>query len=172
MRLSSTAPAAPHDPTPRVACPQRPVRYIHPMRTVFALFFLATPAAAWEFSASPICTLTDSSAKGEITVTYDAAIPEYTITVTLPEGRWQTGPVFGMTFANDRPISIQTDRQTISPDGRSVTVKDRGFSNVLDGLEFNTRAYAMLGDTTVGFDLSGIGPAMTAFRACPAAGLS
>ncbi|PJI85126.1 hypothetical protein BC777_3123 [Yoonia maricola] len=142
------------------------------MRTLLACLLLASPATGWEFSASPICTLTDTSDTGDITVTYDPAITEYTITVTLPDGRWPTDPIFGMAFANDRPISIQTDRHSISPDGRSITVKDRGFGNVLDGLEFNTRAYAMLGDTTVGVDLTGIGPAIIAFRDCPAANLA
>ena len=93
-------------------------------------------------------------------------------TDTLPDSQWQNAPTFGMAFANDRPISIQTDRHTISPDGRSITVKDRGFGNVLNGLEFNARAYAILGDQTVGIDLEGIGPAMTAFRNCPAANLA
>ncbi len=142
------------------------------MRSALALILLTSPAAAWEFSASPICTLTDTSDAGDITVTYDPAITEYTVTVTLPDGQWPSDPTFGMAFANDRPISIQTDQHTISPDGRSITVKDRGFGNVLNGLEFNKRAYAMLGDTTVGIDLTGIGPAITAFRACPAANLA
>lgn len=142
------------------------------MRTTLAFFLLASPAAAWEFSASPICTLTDTSQSGEITVTYDPAITKYTVTVTLPDGTWPDAQTFGMAFANDRPISIQTDRHSVSPDGRSITVKDRGFGNVLNGLEFNKRAYAMLGDTTVGIDLTGIGPAITAFRDCPAANLA
>jgi len=142
------------------------------MRTALAFLLLASPAAAWEFSVSPICTLTDTSEAGEITVTYDPAITEYTVTVTLPEGQWPSDPTFGMAFANDRPISIQTDQHSISPDGRSITVKDRGFGNVLNGLEFNKRAYAVLGDTTVGIDLTGIGPAITAFRNCPADNLA
>lgn len=142
------------------------------MRTLIALLFFASPATAWEFSANPICTLTDTSEAGKIAVTYDPAITEYAITVTLPDGQWTSGPVFGMAFANDRPISIQTDRHVISPDGRSVTVKDRGFGNVLNGLEFNKRAYAILGETTIGFDLTGIGPAINAFRDCPAANLA
>ncbi|EBA13152.1 hypothetical protein [Roseobacter sp. CCS2] len=142
------------------------------MRIAIAFLLLASPAAAWEFSASPICTLTDTSAAGDITVTYDPAMTEYAVTVTLPEGQWPSDLTFGMAFANDRPLSIQTDRHVISPDGRSITVKDRGFGNVLNGLEFNTRAYAMLGDTTVGFDLTDIGPAITAFRNCPAANLA
>lgn len=142
------------------------------MRTVFAFLLLATPAAAWEFSASPICTLTNASAEGEITVTYDASLPEYTVTVTLPAGAWPSDPTFGMAFAGERPNTIQTNFFTRSADGRSLTVRDRGFGNVLNGLQFNTRAYAILGDTTVGFALDGIGPAIEAFRDCPAANLA
>jgi len=142
------------------------------MRTALAFSLLISPAAAWEFSASPICTLSDSSAAGEIIVTYDPAITEYTITIALPDGIWPDGRIFRMAFVNDRPINIQTDRFTLSPDRRSLSVTDRGFGNVLDGLEFNTRAYANLDDTTVGINLTGIGSAITAFRDCPAAKLS
>lgn len=142
------------------------------MRIALAFLLLATPATAWEFSALPVCTLTDTSDAGEIIVTYDAEITEYAVTVTLPNGTWPSDPTFGMAFAGERPISIQTDRYTLSNDGRSLTVKDRGFGNVLNGLEFNTRAYAILGDTTIGFSLSGIGPAVSAFRACPAVNLA
>lgn len=142
------------------------------MRSALALILLASPAAAWEFSASPICTLTDTSEAGEMTVTYDPAITEYTITVTLPDGTWPDAQTFGMAFASDRPINIQTDRFTLSDDRKSLTVTDRGFGNVLNGLEFNSRAYAVLGETTVGVALDGIGPAIAAFRNCPAANLT
>ncbi len=142
------------------------------MRAALALVILASPATAWEFSALPICTLTEVAEEGTMTVTYDAAITEYEITVTLADSTWPSDTTFGMAFASDRPISIQTDRFTLSPDGRSLTVKDRGFGNVLNGLEYNTRAYAMLGDTTIGFSLDGIGPAISAFRACPAVNLA
>ncbi|ARU01614.1 hypothetical protein LOKVESSMR4R_02309 [Yoonia vestfoldensis] len=145
-------------------------RYHRTMRHLLALFILASPAAAWDFSAQPICTLTDAA--GTITVTYDAALPVYSLTITLPQGRWSDDPTFAMNFAGPRPIFIQTDQHQISPDGRSLTVTDRGFGNVLDGLDFNQRAYAISGDTTVGVSLDGIGPAMAAFRACPAANLA
>lgn len=142
------------------------------MRTLFALILIASPAAAWEFSASPICTLTSSGDAGTMTVTYDASLPEYAIALTLPEGTWPNAPVFGMAFAEDRPISIQTDQHRISNEGRTLTVKDRGFGNVLDGLEFNTRAYAILGDTTIGFGLDGIKDPIAAFRNCPAVNMT
>jgi hypothetical protein len=144
--------------------------YVSRMRHLIALLVFASPAAAWEFSPSPICTLTD--AEGTITVTYDARLPEYSITITLAEGTWPDDPAFAMSFAGNRPIFIQTDRHRNSPDGRSLTVTDSGFGNVLDGLEFNRRAYAISGDTTVGVSLEGIGPAMEAFRACPAPNLT
>ena len=137
-----------------------------------ALVVLASPATAWEFSPSPICTLTDTSTDGTITVTYDASLPEYSVTITLPDGTWSVDPAFAMNFAGNRPISIQTDQHRISPDGRSLTVTDSGFGNVLDGLEFNQRAYATSGDTIVGLSLDGITPAITAFRACPEANLA
>jgi hypothetical protein len=146
--------------------------YFNPMRTALVLAFLASPAAAWEFAPSPICTLTNTSDAGEITVTYDATLPEYTITVTLPEGTWPSAQTFAMAFAGERPSRIQTERYTLSADSRSLTVKDRGFGNVLNGLEFNARAYAVLGNTTVGITLEGIGPAIEAFRDCPAANLA
>ncbi len=135
--------------------------------TIFALL-LTTPAYAWEFSPSPICTLTETSDEGTITVTYDASLPEYAITITLAETTWPDALDFGMAFAGGDALSIGTNRQIISGDGKTLTVKDRGFGNVLNGLEFNTRAYAMAGDFTIGFDLNGIKPAITAFRDCPA----
>lgn len=153
-------------------CPAPTARYLTSMRTVLALILLASPAAAWEFSSSPICTLTNISDAGRVTVTYDASLPEYTITITLLEGTWPDDPTFAMAFAGSMPIGIQTDTHARSADGRSLTVTDSGFGNVLNGLEFNTRAYAASGDITVGIALDGIGPAISAFRDCPAANLA
>ena len=142
------------------------------MRTLFALLLLTTPAHAWEFSASPICTLTDTQEAGTLTVTYDASLPEYAIEITRAEGTWPQFPTFGMAFAGGDALSIGTYRHTLSNDGRSLTVRDRGFGNVLDGLEFNTRAYATTGDITLGFDLEGIKEAISAFRDCPAVNMT
>ncbi len=142
------------------------------MRTYLTLLLLASPAAAWEFSPAPICTLTATADTGDVILTYDPAITEYTITLTLPQGAWPDAPTFGMAFVSERPINIQTDLFTISDDRRSLTVVDRGFGNVLNGLEFNTRAYAVLGDLTVPIPLAGIAPAIADFRNCPAANLA
>ena len=142
------------------------------MRTALALILLASPAAAWEFSAIPTCTLTNTSDAGALSVTYDASLPEYTITITLPDAIWPEDSLFAMAFTGLMPIGIQTDRHIRSADGRSLTVTDSGFGNVLNGLELNTRAYAASGDTTVGIALEGIGPAIKAFRDCPAENLT
>ena len=142
------------------------------MRTLISLALLTTPAHAWEFNPSPICTLTDTQEAGTLTVTYDPSLPEYAIAITLADGVWPVTLDFNMAFAGGNGLSIGTNRHIISGDGRTLTVTDRGFGNVLDGLEFNTRAYAVTGDFTAGFDLDGIAPAMAAFRACPAANMT
>ena len=142
------------------------------MRLILALTLLASPAAAWEFSAAPICTLSHSSVAGDVLLTFDPALPEYAITLTLPAGRWHDAPVFAMVFNDEAPIAIQTDRHQRSNDGRSITAKDRGFLNVLNGLQLNSSAVAISGDTTFSIPLADIGPAMTAFRNCPVEGLS
>lgn len=139
------------------------------IRLALALLLLASPAVAWEFTPSPICTLTDNAGT---TVTYDATLPEYTISLTRPEGTWPTAPVFVMAFDGPRPLTIQTPRHVLSDDGRTLTVTDSGFGNVLDGMEFNRTALALAGDTVLQIPLDGIGPAMQAFRACPEASLS
>ena len=68
------------------------------MRSALILALLASPAAAWEFSATPICTLTHATAAAEVTVTFDAALPEYAIHLRLLSGTWDVGPAFEMAF--------------------------------------------------------------------------
>lgn len=138
------------------------------MRIALTLIVLACPAAAWEFSDSPVCTLTNNSDAGTLTVTYDAALPEYSITITLPRDIWPEEPQFAISFEGTAPIRIQTDRHERSANGHTLMVTDSGFGNVLNGLELNSRAYATSGETTVGVSLEGIRPAMEEFRNCPA----
>lgn len=142
------------------------------MRLMIALCVFASPLAAWEFSPTPICTLDHQGAEGQLTITYEPALPQYRLTITLADQTWPAAPVFGMAFAGGREIRIQTDRHTLSDDGQSLTVIDSGFGNVLDGLAFNSRAYAVLGEQMVAFSLVGIASPLTEFRACPAVGLS
>jgi hypothetical protein len=136
-----------------------------------AFALMASPAAAWEFTPSPICTLSHSTADASVTVTYHAAIPEYTISVTRTTP-WPDAPGFAIAFLGPMPLTIQTDRHELSEDGLTLTVRDSGFGNVLNGLEFNSEAVATSGDAGAILPLDGIGPPMQAFRACPEVTLS
>lgn len=125
---------------------------------------LVSPAAAWEFSPLPICTLS-AAQEARVEVTYDASLPEYAIHITWPPG-WQGGDVFSLRFEGPRGGTISTDRHVI--EGDTLTVRDRGFGNVLYGLQFNTRAVAILGTQEVVIDLAGAADPVQAFRGCPA----
>jgi len=137
------------------------------MRPLLSLLLLATPAPAWEFLPTPICTLTHSAGGVDIFVTYDASLPEYTITVTRAEP-WPVGAVFVLGFEGNRPSRLTTEQHELSSSGTSLTVRDSGFGNVLDGLEFNAVGIAMVETASVSFDLSNAAPAVQAFRDCPA----
>ncbi|MBO6707236.1 MAG: hypothetical protein JJ912_14180, partial [Roseitalea sp.] len=76
-----------------------------------------------------------------------------------------------MRFDGPIGLTITTDRHIASDEGRSLTVTDSGFGNVLNGLEFNHTATALLGDRAVPVSLDGAAPAVQDFRAC-AAGLN
>ncbi|WP_227447412.1 hypothetical protein [Cognatishimia sp. F0-27] len=95
-------------------------------------------------------------------MTFDGAL--YTIAITRPEG-WERAAVFSIRFSGGAALEISTTRHQI--DGKTVTVTDRGFGNVLDGLQFNDTATAILGEQTVTVDLSGAARPVQAFRDCP-----
>ncbi|WP_377511821.1 excinuclease ABC subunit B [Octadecabacter sp. R77987] len=135
------------------------------MRLAVILAALPFPAFAWEFSPDPICTLAHDTDTAAIVITYDATLPEYALSITLKDGTWPDAPVFGMEFIGPRPLAIGTDRHVT--DGATLTVRDRGFGNVLDGLEFNAGALAASGPTTVPMILTDAAPAVRAFRDCP-----
>lgn len=102
-----------------------------------------------------------------VTVTYDPTIREYAIHLSREEG-WPDASVFSIRFEGARGLTISTDRHGIDPkDPRTLTVRDTGFGNVLDGLKFNNRAVAVLGDLEVPVSLERAGPAVDEFRACP-----
>ena len=132
----------------------------------------AASAAAWEARIGLICELAHATPDADIRLTYDPAMPEYTITIRLRDGAWPDAPVFAMRFDGPQGRTISTDRHARSADGAALTVTDRGFGNVLDGLQFNDTATALAGDTAVAVPLEGAAPAVAAFRACrPAAGV-
>lgn len=138
------------------------------MRIVFAclLCLVPVPAFAWTFSPLPVCTI--ESTDGAVRVTFDPATGLYAIALMRPEG-WPPAPVFAIRFEGLAARTISTDRHVVA--GATLTVTDRGFGNVLTGLEFNATATAVLGDDLLRIDLTGAGPAVRAFRACPADGL-
>ncbi len=136
------------------------------MRALLALLLLATPAQAWDFTPTPVCTLFHDTPDLSIRVTYDPALPQpYAITLTRPKP-WPATETFGLRFDGPAALSIGTSRHQLSADGRTLTVTDAGFGNVLDGLALNGTATAVAGDTLVPFDLGGARPAVEAFRAC------
>ena len=139
------------------------------MRPALILFLAATPAYAWEFSPTPVCTLSHELPEASVRVTHDPRLPEpYAIAITRPDG-WSDGTAFSIVFEGARGLTISTDRQRLSDNGRTLTVTDRGFGNVLDGLEFNRTATALFGDTAISFPLDGAAPEVQAFRACATA---
>ena len=130
------------------------------------LFFCSPlPAAAWEFSPAPICTLTHSTPDVDILLTYDQSIAEYALTLTLTAGEWLPSPTFGIGFKGGYQNTLGTSRHRI--EGSSLRVADAGFGNVLDGLEFADRATAFTDRLAISIPLDGIAAPMQAFRACP-----
>lgn len=137
------------------------------MRTlIFALALLAAPATAWEFTPTPICTLDHATDDADVTVTYDPGTQEYAITLTRAETPWPTGIIFEIQFSGPRRLSISTTRHELSADGRALTVRDRGFGNVLNGIEFNTTATAIVNGPVISVPLTGAAPEVQKFRAC------
>ena len=135
------------------------------MRVLIALALLATPAAAWEYTPGLPCLLTHDEDGVAFELTYDPTQPVYSITITRPDP-WPTSRVFSMRFTGQNTIAISTDRHTLSADGRSLTVIDRGFGNVLNGLQFNDTVEALLGEAYVAASLSGAEEPVAAFRLC------
>ena len=133
-----------------------------------AVLLLATPAAAWEASSEgPVCLLTKDTDEAEIVVSHDPrkALP-YAIDLTL-DAPWQAGPFFAIRFDGLQPRTITTDRHQLTRN--TLTVTDRGFGNVLDGLAFNFVALAASGSTSVVIPLEGAAPEVEKFKACATA---
>ena len=138
-----------------------------------AVLLAPATALAWTFTPLPVCTLAHDEPGVSVRITFDPSRPQaYAIAVTRRGGNWTTEPRFSILFDGAYPLTISTDRLTIGDDLTSITVSDTGFGNVLDGLEFNTRATARQGDVSVPFDLTGAAPEVRRFRACrPAPGV-
>lgn len=136
------------------------------MRALIALFLLGSPASAWEFTAIPVCTIKHDTPDLSLRVTFDPAQAEpYAIALTRPTPWPETGN-FGLRFDGPAAMTIGTGRHQLSADGKTLTVTDTGFGNVLDGLAYNATATALAATTEVPFDLTGARPVVEAFRAC------
>ena len=138
------------------------------MRIALFLLCIGTSVQAWEFTPGSPCLLEHDSGQAQILLTYDPAQPLYSVTVRRAEP-WPEAPTFGMRFDGPQGRVIGTDRHVLSADRRSLTVTDRGFGNVLDGLQFNHVTTAISGDVVVTFSLEGAAEPVAAFRACDAA---
>lgn len=138
------------------------------MRYALVALMFAAPAQAWEFTASPLCTLSHAMPGHSVTVVHDPRASEpYSIEISLAAG-WASHPLFAIRFDGPRSLTISTDRHRLSPDSRTLAVSDSGFGNVLNGLEFNETAVAQLGDTALTVSLAGAASEVRAFRACVA----
>ena len=140
------------------------------MRIALLLALTPFPAHPWEFSAEPICTLSHQTDAAHIAITYDASLPEYALTITLERSQWPREDTFHLVFLGppQRQI-ITTSRHSLSDEDRTLTVRDRGFGNVLDGMEFRPTGVARTGSMLVNLELTDAdaAPAVRAFRACP-----
>lgn len=137
------------------------------MRSLTALLLLASPAFAWEASRQgPVCLLTKVTDEAEIVVSHDAtkSVP-YAIELTNGAG-WKAGPIFAIRFDGLQPLTITTDRHTVTED--TLTVTDTGFGNVLDGLARNFVALATSGETALVIPLEGAEPEVEKFKSCAA----
>lgn len=134
---------------------------------LLCLCLLATSAQAWETRSEAICVLEHSEDTADVRLTYDPRSKVYSIAIT-PSKAWRNYPVFAIRFEGPRSLTISTGRHTFNADGTTLAVSDSGFGNVLNGLEFNNTATALLGDQTVKVSLQDAAPAVQEFRACTA----
>ena len=136
-------------------------------RYLLPFLCVASSAHAWDFTPTPICTLFHQGDNMSVSVTFDPRISEYAINLSREAG-WPESDVFSIRFEGPRGLTISTDRHVINQeDTRTLTVRDRGLGNVLNGLKFNFRAVAVLGDVEVPVSLVGASPAVDEFRTCP-----
>ena len=136
------------------------------MRALLATaLLLAGPATAWEFTPGTPCLLTHDAGSVQVELTYDPSAPLYTIAITR-DVPWQPAPSFEMRFIGPFGLSIGTDRHRLSNEGRTVSVADVGFGNVLNGMQFNTAVTATLGQQSVTLPLNGAEAPVEKFRAC------
>ncbi len=138
-----------------------------PSRAAILALALPLPAHAWEAETEgPLCTLTHTTPEVTLRLTYDPGLAEYAITLGLMGATWPDAAVFALEFFGAQPNQIATSLHQLSDHGAALTVTDRGFGNVLDGLQFNDTATALAGTEAVTIPLEGAAPAVIQFRTC------
>ncbi|MFY9209978.1 MAG: hypothetical protein WAO69_02520 [Aestuariivita sp.] len=135
------------------------------MRLVLVLASLATPVTAWEFTPGLPCVLNHVEDGIAVELTHDPTQPLFTITLTRPTP-WPEAEIFALSFQGGSDLTITTNRHELSDAGRSLTVTDRGFGNVLNGLILNDTATALIGGAAVPFSLTGADGPTRAFADC------
>jgi len=135
------------------------------MRILLAFVTSATPALAWEFTPGLPCVLDHQGAEAEVQLTYDPRLPLYSIAITRSDP-WPADGTFSITYLGNQTFRIATDRQILSNGGRTLTVSDAGFGNVLNGLQFGDTAIAAVNGSEVAIDLRNAAGPTEAFRAC------
>ncbi len=133
-----------------------------------ALLLAAAPALAWEFTPGPPCRLDHAEGSLAVSLTHDPGPPRFSITYRSPDPL-PRAPTFAIRFEGAAPLTITTDRHTYGPEGRSLTVSDRGFGNLLRGMAGNGRMVALLGERTLPLSLAGAAPQVRPFVECAAA---
>lgn len=126
---------------------------------------LSAPAAAWEFTPGLPCLLTQETPNVAVELTHDPRKPLYSITLTRAVP-WPEGDVFSITFDGPARLTISTNRHVLSNGGRSLTVTDSGFSNVLVGIAHNFVGTARLGGAAEVFSLADAAEPTRAFAQC------
>ncbi len=134
---------------------------------LFALL-LTGQAQAWTFAPGLICRLSHETQDAAIALTYDPSGPLYSLTISRADPLPRVEP-FVMRFNGPAGRVISTNNHSFNADQTAVTAQDKGFGNVLDGLQFNDTAEAILGSTTLTFPLKGAAEPVAAFRACDVA---
>lgn len=136
-----------------------------PLIAAVLLCAFGSAAQAWEFTPGTPCILTHETDSLAIELTYDPGAPLYTISLTQTIA-FVSAPLFTMQFGSQLPITISTDQHVLSNEGRTLTVTDRGFGNVLNGLQFNSAAIAALGPQSFNIPLLEAADPVAQFRAC------
>lgn len=133
----------------------------------FLLLIPSLVSASWRFDETTACVITGETPETVVVVIHDYQAGRYTIAVSQTGQTWTPGPDLSIAFQGGRELVIGTDQHFLSDEGDVLMVTDRGFGNVLDGMQFNQRMTINTGEHIVKIDLNGAAAAVAEFRDCP-----